>query len=231
MTGSALPLTATMLLGGLLTLDRMAFGQFFLSRPLFAATLLGYVLHFPAEGAFVGLVYELLFLRSIPAGSFIPLHPLHGSLVAVFLIASGSAGTSGWQAVPVAVFFSLPAIFLDRYVEIFWRRSNERNLLKATALVRMGKIGSARGVHLLSTLRAFLLYTAAVLVSGVILSGFCTFALSRFPSFTAYLSVAGLTPFFIGLAGVTAGRKYGFGRVGFLCGLLLGALAGSGILL
>jgi PTS system mannose-specific IIC component len=220
-----------MLLGGMLTLDRMAFGQFFLSRPLFAATLLGYVLHCPAEGAFIGFVYELLFLRSIPAGSFIPFHPLHGSLIAVLLIATGSAGTSGWQAVPVAVFFSLPAIFLDRYVEIVWRRSNERNLLKATALVRMGKVGYARGVHLISILRAFFLNIGAVLLSGIILSVLCTLALSRFPFFTAYLSVAGLTPFFIGLAGVTSGRKFEFGRISFLCGLLLGALAGSGILL
>lgn len=231
MTGSALPLTATMLLGGILTLDRMAFGQFFLSRPLFAASFLGYILHCPAEGIFVGFVYELLFLRSIPAGSFVPYHPLHGSLVAVLLIATGSAGASEWQTVPVAVFFSLPSIFLDRFVEIVWRRSNHRDLLKATALVRMGKVESARGVHLLSTLRAFLFSAAAVLFSGVILSGICTLALSRLPSLTAYLSIAGLVPFFIGLAGITSGRKFGFGRISFLCGLLLGALAGSGIFL
>lgn len=231
MTGSYLPIAVTALIGGLLTMDRMAVGQFSLSRPLFAAALLGYVLHCPAEGAFIGIIYELLFLRSIPAGSFVPFHPLHGSLIAVLLVASSPALGTGWTTVPAAVFFSLPAVQVDRFFEILWRRSNDRNLIKASALVRMSKIRNARGVHILSILKAPMFHACSLLLTGIILSAIFSFTYNRFPNFFTYLSVAGLAPFFAGLAGVVSGRKFGYGRVGFLSGLLLGALAGSGILL
>ena len=230
MTGNIPQVAATVFLGSILTLDRMAFGQFCLSRPFFAASLLGWVLGCPSEGVFIGIIYELLFLRSIPAGSFIPLHPLHGSLIAVLLLASGSAGNTGWSAVPPALFFSLPAVWVDRSFEVFWRRSNERSLLKATALVRMGNVRFARGVHVGSIFKASLFSAGALLLSGIVLTALSRFTTGQFPSAAAYLSVAGLAPFFIGLAGVMPGRKFGFGRIGFISGLLLGALAGSGIL-
>lgn len=230
MTGVVPPLVVTVLLGSLLTLDRMAFGQFSFSRPLFAATLAGYFLQCPAEGAFVGMVYELLFLRSIPAGSFVPYHPLHGSLVAVLIFASGCAGPTGWSALPMAILLSMPALLVDRVFEILWRRSNGRALLEATALVRRGNVKFARLVHLRSVLRASLFSAAALFTSGLVLSGLCGFISSRLPGLATTLSVAGLAPFFIGLAGMVSGRKFKLGRTGFLSGLLFGAILGSGYL-
>ena len=97
--------------------------------------------------------------------------------------------------------------------------------------MRAGKIPYARRIHVLSILKIPLLNACSLLLSGLVLKAVFSFTYQRLPDFPTYLSVAGLAPFFIGLAGVVSGRKFGYGRIGFLSGLLLGAIAGSGILL
>lgn len=70
----------TGLWGGLLALDRRAFLQAMLSRPLAAATTTGLLLGDITSGLYVGLVFELFYLG---AASFGSAHPDHETLPAV----------------------------------------------------------------------------------------------------------------------------------------------------
>ncbi len=117
---SSLPvlLFSTALVGGLLGVERTAFGQFSLSRPLVASFLFGALTGRPAEGAMVGIIFELLYIRSIPAGSYVPYHPLYPALLSVMLLASGVLGDHGWMRIPAAALLALPAILPDRLAEI-----------------------------------------------------------------------------------------------------------------
>lgn len=57
------------LLGGMVALDGAALGQFMFSRPVVAATLAGWFLGAPAEGAVLGLLLETLHLTVLPSGA------------------------------------------------------------------------------------------------------------------------------------------------------------------
>lgn len=75
-----LDLVITGLWGGLCALDRRAFLQAMVSRPLVAATGLGWLLGQPAAGAAIGVVFELFHLGAASIGGA---HPHHETLPAV----------------------------------------------------------------------------------------------------------------------------------------------------
>lgn len=82
-----LHLTLAGLWGGLLALERRAFLQAMLSRPLVAATGTGLLLEDAASGLFVGLVFELYFLGAASLGG---VHPDHETLPSVCAAAFAS---------------------------------------------------------------------------------------------------------------------------------------------
>jgi mannose/fructose/N-acetylgalactosamine-specific phosphotransferase system component IIC len=86
------------LLGGLLSLDGTAVGQFMFSRPLVAGALTGWVLGDAALGVTVGAVLELYLLVSFPTGG--ARFP-EGSTATVVAVAA-AAPFSGAGAVPIA---------------------------------------------------------------------------------------------------------------------------------
>ncbi|CAN5502926.1 hypothetical protein BH24GEM3_BH24GEM3_00560 [soil metagenome] len=65
------PLTFLLLtlLGGWVALDGTSAGQVMLSRPLVAATLAGWIVGAPAEGAVLGLILEAFHLMVLPVGA------------------------------------------------------------------------------------------------------------------------------------------------------------------
>ncbi len=231
LSGSIIALLTTCCLGGVLSLDRTCFGQFLFSRPLFAASLLGLLLGVPEEGVFAGIALELLFLHSLPVGSHIPYHPLYPSLVAVYIIfVSGNLGFEGLGAVSFAVIVSLPAAFVDRIADLYWRRSNSRLVNRATAYVRLNRFAAARALHLTSILRSLLVNLVGVALAGGVLLFLALTVLSVYPGILPYAVPVGFAPFFVGLAGLSASKVRGKGWIGFACGALAGAVVGSGII-
>ncbi len=81
-----------LLLGGWVTLDATAVGQFMLSRPRVAATLGGAVVGDPGTGILLGALLEALHLAHIPAGGARLPEPAAGSLV---------GGATGALALPL----------------------------------------------------------------------------------------------------------------------------------
>ncbi|MEE8546841.1 MAG: PTS sugar transporter subunit IIC [bacterium] len=230
MSGFLAPLVITSVFGGVVSLDRTCFGQFMVSRPIVAAPLLGLLLGYPNEAVFIGLVYELLFLRSLPVGAHVPYHPLFPSLIAVLITAvTARFGLGTVQSASAAIVLSLPSAVVDRIVDLSWRRSNERLVTRATAYVRLEKFRAARAVHFISFGRSFLMNTVSLFLTGIFLVSICSSIFSAFPRFSLLLAGAGVAPFFVGLAGLTSGKVKGRAWLGFTCGLVAGVLISLGI--
>ena len=77
---------------------------------------------------------------------------------------------------------------------------------------------------------AFLFHALSIALSGAILYFFSSWILAAVPGALGYFAIIGISPFFVGLAGVSANRLRGLGWIGFVLGLLAGALVGSGVL-
>src|SRR5687767_13756167 len=87
--------------GGLLALERRAFLQAMLSRPLVAATSTGLILEDLSSGVFIGLVFELFYLGSASLGGSHPEHELLPAVTATGAAAAlaHSAGAHGTPAI------------------------------------------------------------------------------------------------------------------------------------
>ena len=89
----------TSIWGGLLALERRAFLQAMVSRPLVGGTVTGALLDDVLAGLMVGLVFELLHLGGASLGGA---HPDHDTLPAVTgaALAAGMANASGTDSTP-----------------------------------------------------------------------------------------------------------------------------------
>jgi len=213
-------------MAGILSIDRNAFGQFQLSRPMVSALAMGLVLGCPAEGAVIGLIYELLFLSSLPVGSFIPYHPLFPSLVSVLLLAMYDGPRQPAELVGLAVLFGAPTVFLDRAVNIHWRRSNEKAFHRAMVYLRLGRTDLVQLQHILSALRAGLYHAASFLLVGSVLVLAFNLLLKSYEFWPQRLAVLAMLPFFIGLAALASDRTARKGWWGFVLGLMAGGCIG-----
>jgi mannose/fructose/N-acetylgalactosamine-specific phosphotransferase system component IIC len=211
---------------GVLSIDRNAFGQFQVSRPMVSAFILGVVLGCPVEGAAIGLLYEVLFLGSLPVGSFIPYHPLFPSLVSVLLVGMHKGPHQPIEVVGLAVLLGAPTAFLDRVVNVGWRRSNEKAFHRAMVYLRLGRTDLVRLQHILSALRAGLYHGVSFLVTGLVLVPIFNVILKSSQYLPQRLALVAMIPFFMGLAGLASDRTAKKGWKGFTAGLVLGACVG-----
>jgi mannose/fructose/N-acetylgalactosamine-specific phosphotransferase system component IIC len=226
MTGVLTKIILAALVAAILSIDRNAFGQFQLSRPMVSALIMGAFLGCPAEGAVVGLIYELLFLGSLPVGSFIPYHPLFPSLVSVLLIGMYEGPRPPMELVGLAVLLGMPTAFLDRAVNIQWRRSNERAFHRAMVYLRLGRTDLLQLQHILSALRAGLYHGGSFLLTGVFLVPLFNTILKSSQYLPERFAIMAMIPFFMGLAGIASDRTTRKGWKGFTLGLVLGSGVG-----
>jgi len=207
---------------GVISVDLAAFGQFQLSRPVVASSLLGLLLGCPAEGVVVGLIFELLFLDSLPVGSFIPDQALFPALTAVVII--GVEQIPG--ILPAAVIVSLPSLAANRWADTQWRRKNERAFNRAEVYVRLGRSDLAEMQHRFALMRAGFFHFVAFLFSCSILVPVCGIVVKGIPYSAAFLTAAAAVPFLTGLAALSADRVRKRGWIGFAVGLSFGVLTG-----
>lgn len=223
MTVAVTKILLSALVAGILSLDRNAFGQFQISRPMVASFILGLVLGVPAEGVILGLIYELFFLSSLPVGSFIPHHPLFPSLISVLLIGMYPGPRPTMELIGLAVLFGVPTVFLDRAVNIHWRRSNEKAFHRAMVYLRLGRTDLVQLQHLMSALRAGLYHGGSFLLAGTVLVISFNFLIKGSGPLLARFSIVAMLPFLTGLAGLASDRTARRGWKGFTLGLVLGA--------
>ncbi|MFO0595232.1 MAG: PTS sugar transporter subunit IIC [Myxococcaceae bacterium] len=96
---SWLEVVVTAVWGGLLALERRAFLQAMVSRPLVAAAVTGMLLEDPVAGLAIGVVFELLHLGGASLGGA---HPDHDTLpaVAASALAAGLGHADGSDSTP-----------------------------------------------------------------------------------------------------------------------------------
>jgi mannose/fructose/N-acetylgalactosamine-specific phosphotransferase system component IIC len=124
--------------GGLLALERRAFLQAMLSRPLVAATVMGWLLDDTSSGVFVGLLLELFHLGSANLGAAIPDNDtLSATCVSAAAAAmtnsSGGGGTRAIWALAVILFIGTGRLgrMMDRGLERYAGRLASRAQLSA----------------------------------------------------------------------------------------------------
>ena len=214
------------LVAGLLSVDRNAFGQFQLSRPMVSALIMGAILGHPFEGAVIGLIYEVFFLDSLPVGSFIPYHPLFPSLVSVLLVCMYEGPRQNVEVIGLAILMGVPTIALDRAVNIQWRRSNEKAFHRAMVYLRLGRTDLVQLQHVMSALRAGLYHGGSFLLSGAVLVPVFNLVLNGSVFLPQRMAVVAMIPFFMGLASLTSDRTSRKGWKGLAAGLVAGACVG-----
>jgi len=218
------PIFFASLFTGVISIDRAAFGQFQLSRPMVAAPLLGLLMGCPAEGVLIGLIFELLFLDSLPVGSFVPLEALYPALLSVVVIGTGQVPRS---ALPIALVVSLPSVVADRWADNRWRRVNERIFSRAEAYVRLGRLDLVQIQMVLAILQAGFFNFLAFLLSSAVLVPMAAVVAEKLPALPGLLLAAALVPILTGLAALSSRRlRKGKEWIGFAAGVFFGLLAG-----
>jgi len=212
------------LFAGVVSVDRAAFGQFQISRPLVAAPLLGLLMGIPTVGVVTGLVFELLFLDSLPVGSFVPFEPLFPALLSVVLVGTGQVPPS---ALPMALVISLPSMVADQWAEVRWRRSNEHVFNRAQACVRLGRVDLAQiQMGFAIFLTAFFHFTAFLFSCAILVPAGRVLAVIL-PDLSGFFLVAALVPLLTGLSAFSRSRLHKKeGWIQFAAGLFFGLLAG-----
>jgi mannose/fructose/N-acetylgalactosamine-specific phosphotransferase system component IIC len=122
--------------GGLVALERRAFLQAMLSRPLVAATLMGILLDDAPSGVFVGLLLELFHLGSANLGAALTDNETlaaTGTAAAAAALARGNGGTPAIWSLAILCFIGLgPAgRRLDRALEAYSARLASKALASA----------------------------------------------------------------------------------------------------
>jgi mannose/fructose/N-acetylgalactosamine-specific phosphotransferase system component IIC len=158
------------LIGGLLALDGTSVGQFMLSRPLVAGTLLGWMLGEPALGVTVGAILELYLLVSFPTGgSRFP----EGATATVVAVAS-AAGSTTPGALPLALAVGLVWGQLGGVTITALRHANSRLVPEPSRPPRgPADVTLAHGIALLLDFaRGAALTFSGVLLGRAVVSGF-----------------------------------------------------------
>ncbi len=159
--------------GGVLALERRAFLQAMLSRPLVSATGLGLLLGDVATGVYVGLFFELFFLGGASLGG---VHAEHETLpaVAAASFAHALGHSTGAPATPAmwaaAILLFAPAGWLGRLGEEWLDTRARRYLGRARDAADVGEGGRAGRQNLTAMWPHFAFYglfSAGAMALGV----------------------------------------------------------------
>jgi len=138
--------TLAMLLG----LDRVAFLQCMVSRPLVAAPLTGWLLGVPLAGLEVGMLLELLWLGRLPVGTVIPPDDTQVAIgaTALALTLERLLDLHGMPAVILCVLVAIPLGQVGQYADGRARRANGQLARKAEAAAAAGNSHQIEWLHL-----------------------------------------------------------------------------------
>jgi len=141
-------------LGGVLSvvcgLDRTAFFQLMISRPVVAAPLTGWLLGAPETGLLVGALLELLWLGRLPMGAVIPPDDTQVAVGGTFLaIVFGEMTDDRLAITLMAVLLALPLGNVGAQFDHWARKANAKLSRLALASVSLGDDSRIERLHLL----------------------------------------------------------------------------------
>jgi mannose/fructose/N-acetylgalactosamine-specific phosphotransferase system component IIC len=156
-------ITAVALLVGMAcVVDRKAFGQFMLCRPIVAGPAVGWALGNAETGLWVGVPLELMFLSSASYGASTPENETLAAIVGACVQACLAPHLPLPEATGVSLALSLPVAALGRRIEAAFEHAYERIALRAQT--RLASHHAASAAH---QARKGLLVPALVGAAGV----------------------------------------------------------------
>ena len=173
-------------------LDRVAFVQVMISRPLVAGPLTGWVLGDPLTGLVVGMLLELLWLGRLPVGAAIPPDDTQVAVGATVLAAS-TGHIVGLDGMPLVLLSVLIAIPLGKFGQVFdklARHVNDRLAFTGYNALMSGNTAKMERCHL-SGLVSFGLASLATALVIVLVGTFVLFSLA--PMLIGAIQEAGLS--------------------------------------
>jgi len=137
----------------LLGLDRTAFLQSMVSRPLVAAPLTGWLLGIPLAGLQVGMLLELLWLGRLPVGTVVPPDDTQVAIGATLLALTLERllDLHGMPAIILCVLVAVPLGQFGRYADQRARQANNRLARQAEAAAAAGDSRQIEWLHLSGT--------------------------------------------------------------------------------
>lgn len=133
---SAMELLVVALLGGALSLDAVSVAQTMISRPIVAATLIGFLCGSPESGLVIGAILELLACETMPFGASRYLEWSCGAVVAS-LFAAKQPGLSA-PVLLTATVFALAAAWLAGFSMVVLRRINGWMIASRRGVIETG---------------------------------------------------------------------------------------------
>ncbi|MBN2233044.1 MAG: PTS sugar transporter subunit IIC [Deltaproteobacteria bacterium] len=160
--------------GAVICLDRTAWGQLMISRPLVAGTLTGAACGSAATGLLTGAALELLWLTELPVGSTIPTDDTMLTVLAAGLAATITARQPNPDPETTATLVFLLVIAaillapLSRRLDDAVRHRNRQLITDAETLLLAAAPHRAAAVHLRGLLHFWGYAFAALLGAGVV---------------------------------------------------------------
>src|SRR5512139_1785548 len=154
-----------------LGLDRVAFLQCMVSRPLVAAPLTGWVLGAPLAGLEVGMLLELLWLGRLPVGTVVPPDDTQVAIAATALVLTLDRllGLHGMPAVILCVLVAIPLGKVGQYADTRARQANDRLARQALAAAAAGDARRIEWLHLCGS--GHFAFASLVTCSAIVLTG------------------------------------------------------------
>lgn len=113
-------------LGGLLALDRTAFGQFMVSQPIVAGPLIGLLLGDTVAGVVIGAALELIWVLDMPIGNFVPANSTISVVSATAIAVLSSRGNASLSVIGFCLLLTTAMVPATMVTERIVRNWNSR---------------------------------------------------------------------------------------------------------
>ena len=148
------------LIGSFIYMDRTHAMQVMVSRPIVTAPIIGYFAGDAAMGLLMGAIIELLWIREIPVGAFIPPDETTLAILAASVGALSFTldARSEFALYVFALLVFLPAAYLSIRLDLALRTFNNRLWRNAYDAVQNGHEGMVAAFHWAGAIVAFISY-------------------------------------------------------------------------
>jgi len=198
--------------GSLLNLDRTAWGQFMISRPIITAPLVGLACGDAAIGLFIGALIELLWINELPVGTAIPSDDTLCAAIATGVVATLGTSlklnktTDIGSLIFLVLAIMVPLAQQSRKIDAMIRSYNETILVDMETRLLVGNPGQAVSLHLKGLLHFLACNFVTILVTSMFMLLVIPFFYSFLPESIRNI-MSGLLIIFplVGIAAVLSG--------------------------
>jgi PTS system mannose-specific IIC component len=214
-------------LSAVLSLDRTAFFQTMLSRPLPVSLIAGWLMGDMHTGVACGVLLELIWLARLPVGGSVPPDDTTAAIVAV---ASALLAPSGWSlaaSASLGVVVSMPFAYLGRRMDMLARRRNAALVVMAKRALQEGSTKELGLAARLGTFNFFVAAAASAALSLVVARWIVLAGLDYHPEalrkgmeiMSVVLPAIGAGSFLVALPGWRSRLAFGAGAAASVAGL------------